>query len=115
MTRNFVIAIKTDDPFKGSDYNSVEHAGATPQLVQPRSSSENDKAGQAAPSSINVRESIRFRQLGGPADLATRGGSGAGCDPLASFFDVSADVLENVDPVFYGDLRQAAFKALGLN
>jgi len=31
-----------------------------------------------------------------------------------SFLDVSADVLENVDPVFYGDLRTAAFKALGL-
>ena len=26
-----------------------------------------------------------------------------------------ADVLERVDPIFYGDLRQAAFKALGLN
>jgi hypothetical protein len=25
------------------------------------------------------------------------------------------DVLEHVDPIFYGDLRQAAFKALGLN
>ena len=32
-----------------------------------------------------------------------------------NFFDVSADVLENVDPVFYGDLHHAAFKALGLN
>ena len=29
-------------------------------------------------------------------------------------FDVSGDVLENVDPIFYGDLRTAAFKALGL-
>ena len=27
----------------------------------------------------------------------------------------TADVLEHVDPIFYGDLRQAAFKALGLN
>jgi hypothetical protein len=32
-----------------------------------------------------------------------------------SFFDVSAEVLENVDPIFYGDVKQAAFKALGLN
>jgi len=31
-----------------------------------------------------------------------------------SFFDVSADVLESVGPVCYGDLRAAAFKALGL-
>lgn len=32
-----------------------------------------------------------------------------------SFFDVSAEILENVDPVFYGEVKQAAFKALGLN
>jgi ATP-dependent Lon protease len=32
-----------------------------------------------------------------------------------NFFDVSADVLESVDPIFFGDLRTAAFKALGLN
>ena len=31
-----------------------------------------------------------------------------------SFFDVSADVLENVDPIFYGEVKQGAFKALGL-
>jgi four helix bundle protein len=28
--------------------------------------------------------------------------------------EVSANVLEQVDPVFFGDIRQAAFKALGL-
>jgi len=27
---------------------------------------------------------------------------------------VSADILESVDPIFFGDLRTAAFKALGL-
>ena len=31
-----------------------------------------------------------------------------------NFFDVPADVLERVDPVFYGDVRQAAFKSIGL-
>jgi ATP-dependent Lon protease len=31
------------------------------------------------------------------------------------FLEVNPDVLEHVDPLFYGDLRQAAFKALGLN
>jgi ATP-dependent Lon protease len=30
------------------------------------------------------------------------------------FLEVAPDVLEQVDPIFYGDLRQAAFKALGL-
>ena len=28
---------------------------------------------------------------------------------------LNPDVLEQVDPIFFGDLRQAAFKALGLN
>ena len=31
-----------------------------------------------------------------------------------SFFEVSEEVLENVDPVFYGEVRAAAFKAVGL-
>jgi len=31
------------------------------------------------------------------------------------FLEVNPEVLEHVDPIFYGDLRQAAFKALGLN
>jgi ATP-dependent Lon protease len=30
------------------------------------------------------------------------------------FLDVHPDVLEHVDPVFFGAMRQAAFKALGL-
>jgi ATP-dependent Lon protease len=28
------------------------------------------------------------------------------------FFDVSAEVLENVDPIFYGDVRTALQKCL---
>jgi len=31
-----------------------------------------------------------------------------------SFLDVSADIMEHVDPVFYGDPRTAALKAVGL-
>jgi ATP-dependent Lon protease len=30
-----------------------------------------------------------------------------------SFFDVDANIVEHVDPVFYGDPRTAALKALG--
>lgn len=30
------------------------------------------------------------------------------------FFNVSSDIVEAIDPIFYGDMRQAAFKALGL-
>jgi ATP-dependent Lon protease len=32
-----------------------------------------------------------------------------------NFFDVSAEVLETIDPIFYGDLRTAGLKGLGLN
>ena len=31
-----------------------------------------------------------------------------------SFLEVSGDIIEKVDPVFYGDPVTAAFKALGL-
>ena len=31
------------------------------------------------------------------------------------FLEVNPDVLEQVDPIFYSDLRQAVFKSLGLN
>lgn len=32
-----------------------------------------------------------------------------------SFLEVSADVVERVDPIFYGDPMTAALKGLGLN
>jgi ATP-dependent Lon protease len=32
-----------------------------------------------------------------------------------NFLDVSADIIESVDPVFYGDPITAALKALGMN
>jgi ATP-dependent Lon protease len=28
------------------------------------------------------------------------------------FFEVSADVLENIDPIFYGDIKTAVMKCL---
>lgn len=31
-----------------------------------------------------------------------------------SFLEVNADILEKIDPVFYGDVRTAAFKSLGI-
>ncbi len=31
------------------------------------------------------------------------------------FLDVAADIIERVDPVFYGDPLAAAAKALGMN
>ena len=32
-----------------------------------------------------------------------------------SFFDVTAEMLEAMDPIYFGDMRRAAFKALDLN
>ena len=32
-----------------------------------------------------------------------------------NFMDINADVLERIDPIFYGDVRTAAFKALGIS
>jgi len=32
-----------------------------------------------------------------------------------SFLEVSADIVEHVDPIFYGDPRTAAMKALGIS
>jgi ATP-dependent Lon protease len=32
-----------------------------------------------------------------------------------NFMEVTADVMEHVDPVFFGDPKTAALKALGLN
>ena len=32
-----------------------------------------------------------------------------------SFLEVTGDVIEHVDPIFFGDPKTAAFKALGLN
>ena len=52
-------------------------------------------------------------------ELATMDDSAArAVGPIAigrQVLELEPDVLEHVDPIFYGDVRQAAFKALGLN
>jgi len=58
------------------------------------------------------------RSLVEPLQVAMDNGAKRALIPIEnkrSFFEVSGDVLENVDPIFFGDLRTAAFKALGLN
>jgi len=58
------------------------------------------------------------RSLVEPLQVAMDNGAKRALIPIENkrqFLDVQPDVLEQVDPVFYGDLRQAAFKALGLN
>jgi ATP-dependent Lon protease len=34
--------------------------------------------------------------------------------PLPSFLDLSTDILEHVDPIFFGDAKTAAMKVMGL-
>jgi len=58
------------------------------------------------------------RSLVEPLQVAKDNGAKKALIPIENkrnFFDVSADILENVDPIFFGDLRTAAFKALGLS
>lgn len=68
---------------------------------------------------MSIQGNIKpVRSLVEPLRVAMDNGAKRALIPIENkrnFFDVSADILENVDPIFYGDLRQAAFKSLGLN
>ena len=67
---------------------------------------------------MSIQGNIKpIRSLVEPLQVAMDNGGKRALVPIENkrqFLDVSPDVLEQVDPVFYGDLRQAAFKALGL-
>ncbi|MDM8516749.1 protease Lon-related BREX system protein BrxL [Desulfobacterales bacterium HSG16] len=67
---------------------------------------------------MSIQGNIKpVRSLVEPLQVAMDNGAKKALIPIENkrnFFDVSADVLEHVDPVFYGDTRAAAFKALGL-
>ena len=56
--------------------------------------------------------------LAEPLQLAMDNGAKRALIPLEnkrSFLEVTGDVVEHVDPIFFGDPKTAAFKALGLN
>ena len=67
---------------------------------------------------MSIQGSIKAaRSLVEPLQVAMDNGAKRALIPIEnkrSFFDVSADVLEKVDPIFYGEVKQATFKALGL-
>ncbi len=67
---------------------------------------------------MSIQGNIKpIRSLVEPLQVAMDNGGRRALVPVENkrqFLEVSPDVLEQVDPVFYGDLRQAAFKALGL-
>jgi len=57
------------------------------------------------------------RSLVEPLQVAMDNGAKRALIPIENkrhFMEVTADVMEKVDPIFYGELKQAAFKALGL-
>ncbi len=68
---------------------------------------------------MSVQGNIKAaRSLVEPLQVAMDNGAKRVLIPIENkrqFLEVNPDVLERVDPIFYGDLRQAAFKALGLN
>ncbi len=68
---------------------------------------------------MSVQGNVKsIRSLTEPLQVAMDNGAKRALIPVENkrqFLEVNPDVLEHVDPVFYGDLRQAAFKALGLN
>ena len=68
---------------------------------------------------MSVQGNIKpVRSLTEPLRVAMDNGAKRALVPIENkrqFLDVNPEVLEQVDPIFYGDLRQAGFKALGLN
>jgi ATP-dependent Lon protease len=68
---------------------------------------------------LSVQGNVKaVRSLTEPLQVAMDNGAKRALIPIENkrqFLDVNPDVLEQVDPIFFGDLRQAAFKALGLN
>ncbi len=68
---------------------------------------------------MSVQGNIKaVRSLTEPLQVAMDNGARKVLVPIENkrqFLDVNPDVLERVDPVFFGDVRQGAFKALGLN
>lgn len=76
------------------------------------------QAGLLVLGDMSVQGNIKaVRSLTEPLQVAMDNGARRVLVPVENkrqFLEVNADVLEAVDPIFYGDVRQAAFKALGL-
>lgn len=66
---------------------------------------------------MSVQGNIKpLRSLVEPLQVAMDNGAKRALIPIEnkrSFLDVNADVIEHVDPIFYGDLKTAALKVLG--
>ena len=68
---------------------------------------------------MSIQGNIKpIRSLVEPLQVAMDNGAKRALIPIENkrnFFDVSSDVLEAIDPIFFGDVRAAGMKALGLN
>jgi ATP-dependent Lon protease len=68
---------------------------------------------------LSIQGNVKpVRSLTEPLQVAMDNGGKRALIPIENkrqFLEVNPDVLEQVDPVFFGDMRQAAFKALGLS
>lgn len=68
---------------------------------------------------MSIQGNIKpLRSLVEPLQVGKDNGAKRALIPIEnkrSFLDVSADIVEHVDPVFYGEPKAAAFKALGVN
>ena len=68
---------------------------------------------------VSVQGNIKgLRSLAEPLQIAMDNGAKKALIPLEnkrSFLEVTGDVVEHVDPIFFSDPKTAAFKALGLN
>jgi ATP-dependent Lon protease len=68
---------------------------------------------------LSIQGNIKaVRSLSEPLQTGMDNGAKRALVPIENkrhFLDVSADIVEKVDPVFYGDPLTAAMKALGIN
>ena len=68
---------------------------------------------------MSIQGNIKpLRSLTEPLQVAMDNGAKRALIPIENkrdFLEVSADIVEQVDPVFYGDPKAAAFKALGIS
>ena len=66
---------------------------------------------------MSVQGTIKpLRSLTEPLQVANDNGAKRALIPIENkrnFLDVSADIVEHVDPIFYGDPKTAAMKVLG--
>lgn len=76
------------------------------------------QAGMLVLGDLTIQGNIKpLRSLTEPLQVAMDNGARKALIPIENkrnFLDVSADIVERVDPVFYGDPKAGAFKALGL-